>query len=43
MTLIPIIKKCDKCGKKYTFNPDVGKGLFCPKCLGTGLKVGKKK
>ena len=31
MTMIPIIKVCPLCGRKYSFNPDVGK-LFCPYC-----------
>ncbi len=25
MTIIPIFKKCPVCGKKYVWNPDIGK------------------
>lgn len=31
MTLIPVYKKCSKCKKKYSWNPDVG-NMFCPNC-----------
>lgn len=31
MTMIPVMKKCPKCKKKYSWNPDVGK-LWCPTC-----------
>lgn len=31
MTMLPILKKCPLCGKKYSWNPDVGK-FFCPHC-----------
>lgn len=32
MSLLPMYKKCRKCKKKYSFNPDVGRGLSCPYC-----------
>lgn len=35
MTIIPIFKKCPVCGKKYVWNPDVGK-IICPYCHGLG-------
>ena len=31
MTMLPIWKKCPLCGKKYSWNPDVGK-MWCPQC-----------
>ena len=31
MTLRPMYRKCPKCKKTYTWNPDVGK-MFCPRC-----------
>ncbi|MBQ0100298.1 MAG: hypothetical protein KBS39_02175 [Lachnospiraceae bacterium] len=31
MSLLPEKRKCPKCGKIYSFNPDVGK-IFCPNC-----------
>lgn len=31
MTLIAKRVKCAKCGKKFFWNPDVGKG-HCPRC-----------
>lgn len=31
MTLIPMWKKCPKCHRMYSWNPDVG-NLFCPDC-----------
>ncbi|MCD7826048.1 MAG: hypothetical protein LUH14_08820 [Clostridiaceae bacterium] len=40
MTMLPMYKKCRKCGRRYSWNPDVG-NIWCPKCgptsmLGTG-------
>lgn len=35
MTIIPILKKCPKCHKKYAWNPDVG-NFDCPYCHGLG-------
>ena len=35
MTIIPIFKKCPVCGKKYVWNPDIGK-IICPYCNGLG-------
>ena len=37
MTMYPMYKTCPKCNRKYKFNPDVGQGMFCPHCGGTGL------
>ena len=37
MTMLPMQKKCPYCGKIYYWNPDVGKGLFCPRCKDMGL------
>lgn len=31
MTLIPVYKKCPRCKKKYSWNPDVGH-MWCPDC-----------
>lgn len=31
MSLLPMMVKCPKCGKKFSYNPDVGK-MMCPKC-----------
>ena len=31
MTLIPVYKKCARCKKKYSWNPDAG-NMFCPNC-----------
>ena len=31
MTLVPNRVKCTKCGKRFFWNPDVGKGN-CPRC-----------
>ncbi len=31
VTLRPMYKKCPRCGKPYSWNPDVGK-MSCPKC-----------
>ena len=39
MTIVPITKKCSKCGKKYSWNPDVGK-MVCPYCHGLGKPQG---
>lgn len=38
MTLRPMYVTCKDCGKKYSFNPDVGKGLYCPYCNRFGRK-----
>ncbi len=35
MTLLPILKVCPKCHKKYSYNPDLGH-LLCPYCHGLG-------
>ena len=37
MTMLPMQKKCPYCGKIYSWNPDVGIGLFCPRCKGMGM------
>lgn len=37
MTIHSMYKICPKCHQKYKFNPDVGQGMFCPYCGGTGL------
>lgn len=31
MTMMPIYKRCPKCKRNYSFNPDVGK-MLCPYC-----------
>ena len=31
MTIVPIVKRCSKCKRKYTWNPDSGK-MWCPNC-----------
>ena len=31
MTIVPVFKKCPKCNKKYSWNPDVGR-MWCPNC-----------
>ena len=31
MTIVPVFKKCPKCKKKYSWNPDVGH-MWCPNC-----------
>ena len=31
MTIVPMFKKCPKCKKKYSWNPDVGH-MWCPNC-----------
>lgn len=36
MTLIPMKKRCFKCGKLYIWNPDVGQ-MVCPYCKGFGI------
>lgn len=40
MSVLPIKRKCQGCGKSFKFNPDVGK-IGCPYC-GTlfGVKTG---
>ena len=38
MTMVPMIKKCPKCHKKYSWNPDVGK-MNCPYCHGFGTPM----
>lgn len=44
MSIRPMQVKCSKCGKKFSYNPDVGKFL-CPKCgaIYTPEPDGKKK
>lgn len=33
MSIKPIIRKCEHCGYRYTYNPSVGNlGIICPKC-----------
>ena len=32
MSLFPMVRKCRKCRKTYSFNPDVGIGISCPYC-----------
>ena len=33
MSATIMIRKCQHCGHKYSYNPSVGKfGLICPKC-----------
>ena len=43
MTIVRMTKKCPKCKKEYTYNPDVGKGFFCPHCGGLGLSLEQEK
>lgn len=31
MTMVPMYKKCPRCKRKYSWNPDVGK-TWCPYC-----------
>lgn len=31
MTMLPMYKKCSRCKRKYSWNPDVGK-MWCPYC-----------
>lgn len=38
MTLLPMRKKCEVCGKQYNFNPSIGQ-INCPHC---GALVGIK-
>lgn len=35
MTILPMIKTCPACRKKYSWNPDVGH-FKCPHCGGLG-------
>ena len=42
MSLIMQMVKCPKCGKRYSFNPSVGK-MTCPHCADTGIVLKKKK
>lgn len=37
MTMVPMYKKCLRCGKTYSWNPDVGQ-FQCPYCLGLGKR-----
>lgn len=43
MSIIRMEKVCEKCHRKYNFNPDVGVNLLCPHCLGTGNLLKDKK
>ena len=46
MSMLSMNKTCPQCNKKYSFNPDTGKGLVCPYCCGTGITkkdISKKK
>jgi len=36
MTMLPMYKRCRTCGKKYSWNPDVGQ-FMCPYCLGLDI------
>ncbi|MCR5587621.1 MAG: hydrogenase maturation nickel metallochaperone HypA [Lachnospiraceae bacterium] len=38
MTLVPEYRRCKNCGKRFSFNPDVG-NIMCPYC---GSLMGKK-
>lgn len=38
MTMMPIYKKCPRCKKIYSWNPDVGK-LWCPYCSLSGSRI----
>jgi hypothetical protein len=31
MSMLPVFKRCLKCKRKYSWNPDVGK-MWCPYC-----------
>ncbi len=31
MSLIPMYRRCPRCGRIYSYNPDVGQ-LSCPNC-----------
>ncbi len=35
MTMVPIYKKCSRCKRRYSWNPDVGK-MRCPYCKSFG-------
>lgn len=35
MTMVPMFKKCPRCKKRYSWNPDVGK-IRCPYCGSCG-------
>lgn len=37
MTMLQSKKKCPTCKKSYSWNPDVGQGLFCPYCTALGV------
>ena len=37
MTLVPMQKRCFKCGRTYEWNPDVGIGFSCPHCRAKGI------
>lgn len=39
MSILPMQKVCPKCKRKYNFNPDVGEGLVCPYCKGSGIAI----
>ncbi len=36
MTMMPVYKKCPRCNRKYSWNPDVGK-MWCPNCGPSGV------
>lgn len=40
MTIMPMWKRCHKCHRMYSWNPDVGK-MNCPYCGGFGSGNGK--
>jgi len=31
MTMVPMFKKCPRCKRRYSWNPDVGQ-MWCPHC-----------
>lgn len=31
MTMVPMWKKCPRCKRRYSWNPDVGQ-MWCPHC-----------
>ena len=31
MTMVPLYKKCPRCKRSYSWNPDVGR-MWCPYC-----------
>lgn len=35
MTIVPMMKRCPVCHKRYSWNPDVGQ-FRCPYCGGNG-------